>query len=169
MLEDHKQKADKDITYMIITVSDTRTKATDKSGQLIHTTLEEEGFTLGKFEIVVDEKEDIQQAIKDGVNDAHMDAIIINGGTGIANRDVTIESVQPLFDKEIPGFGELFRYLSYKYDIGPAAMLSRATAGTIRSTVLFAMPGSSKAVELAMKKLIVPELAHMVFELKKDR
>jgi molybdenum cofactor biosynthesis protein B len=95
--------------------------------------------------------------------------VLINGGTGIANRDVTIETVSALFDKELVGFGELFRMISYLEDIGSAAILSRATAGTYKGRMIFATPGSTGAVRLAMDKLILPELGHVVRELEKDR
>ena len=98
-----------------------------------------------------------------------VEAIIITGGSGIGYRDVTIETVTPYFTKTIDGFGELFRFLSYTEDVGSKALLSRATAGTIDEQVLFALPGSSKAVELAMAKLILPELHHIHHELTKHR
>jgi molybdenum cofactor biosynthesis protein B len=97
-----------------------------------------------------------------------VEAIIVNGGTGISKRDVTIEVVQALLEKELVGFGEIFRYLSYTEDIGSAAILSRATAGTARGTVVFAVPGSTGAVKLAMERLILPEIGHIIMELHKQ-
>lgn len=120
------------------------------------------------YEIVKDEKKDIQAAVLDGCRDDRVDAVLLNGGTGIAARDVTIETIAPLFSKEIPGFGEIFRMLSYTEDIGASAILSRAAVNVIQNKAVFATPGSSGAVKLAMTKLIVPELAHVIRELRKD-
>ena len=110
----------------------------------------------------------IEQVIKQGLKDERVEAILLTGGTGISIRDVTIEAVAKNMEKEIPGFGELFRMLSYTEDIGSAALMSRAIAGVNGRKVVFAMPGSSGAVKLAMKKLILPELAHIIHELHKD-
>ena len=167
--EEHKQHAPKQINVQIITVSDTRTIDTDKSGLLIKQLLEENGHHITRHLIVKDDKTEIAQAIDKGVNDADTDCIITNGGTGIADRDVTIETIRPQLDKELVGFGEIFRYLSYTEDIGTAAILSRAIAGVIRGTVIFATPGSSGAVRLAMNKLILPELGHTIREIRKDK
>ncbi len=120
------------------------------------------------YEIVSDEQAAIREAIVTGCRAADVDVVLINGGTGIATRDVTIETVQALLTKEIVGFGELFRMLSYTEDIGSAAILSRAIAGVVDDTAVFAMPGSSGAVKLAMHKLILPELGHVVREIRKD-
>lgn len=165
---EHKKEAPKQVRCKIITVSDTRTHETDKSGSLIRGLLLNEGHIIEDYEVVRDEKEEISKAIQKGIGSNHIDAILINGGTGIADRDVTIETVKKLLDKEIVGFGELFRMLSYTEDIGAAAMLSRAISGVSSHTALFAMPGSSGAVKLAMQKLILPELAHVIREIRKD-
>lgn len=143
----------------VITVSDTRTPADDISGQRIQVLLRESGHSIESHQILKDEAELIRQAIIDLPKMA--EAVILNGGTGLARRDTTFEAVQGLLDKEISGFGELFRMLSYD-EIGAAAMLSRAIAGVAGDRVLFSVPGSTKAVELAMTKLILPELGHMV-------
>lgn len=168
MLKDHRQNALPSVKCAVITVSDTRTKETDKSGKLMIELLELEGHKISQYEIISDEKTLIQETLKGVTANNEVHAVLINGGTGIANRDVTIEAIQPLFSKEIPGFGELFRMLSYQFDIGSASMLSRAIAGVINNRIVFSTPGSSKAVNLAMKKLILPELGHAVNELKKD-
>src|SRR5690625_4969456 len=107
--------------------------------------------------------------VRKGYHDDSIDAILFNGGTGISNRDVTIETIRPLFEKEITGFGELFRMLSYTEDIGSAAMMSRAVAGVSDHTAIFATQGSSGAVILAMETLIIPELSHVIYEISKDR
>jgi len=120
------------------------------------------------YEIVKDDKESIQQAVLAGYHREDVDVVLTNGGTGITKRDVTIEAVSALLDKEIVGFGELFRMISYLEDIGSSAMLSRAIGGTIGRKVVFSMPGSSGAVRLAMNKLILPELGHITFELHRQ-
>jgi molybdopterin adenylyltransferase len=168
MLSEHRQHGKTAIQCAVITVSDTRTKETDKSGSVIIDLLEGNGHHLTSYDIVADEKEEIQRILESVTSSKHVEAVIMNGGTGISKRDVTIEAIQPLFSKEIPGFGELFRMLSYNLDIGSASMLSRAIAGVMNDCVVFSTPGSTKAVKLAMEKLILPELAHVVQEVKKD-
>ncbi|MCK0473485.1 molybdenum cofactor biosynthesis protein B [Halalkalibacter sp. APA_J-10(15)] len=165
---EHKKEAPKTVHCKVITVSDTRTFDTDKSGTYIKESLFNQGHKVAEYEIVKDEQKEIHDSIIKGVQAAHIDAILLNGGTGIADRDVTIETVKALITKEIVGFGELFRMLSYTEDIGPAAMLSRAIAGVSRHTAIFAMPGSSGAVKLAMDKLIISELGHVMREIRKD-
>ncbi|SEA48527.1 molybdenum cofactor biosynthesis protein B [Thalassobacillus cyri] len=167
-VEEHKQEAKKSIACMIITVSDTRTKETDKSGKLMIELLTSKGHHIVDHRIVKDEEQAIQEAVESGCNNTEVEAILTNGGTGIAKRDVTIETVASLFDKEITGFGEIFRMLSYTEDIGSAAILSRAIAGVSRNTAIFSTPGSSGAVKLAMNKLILPELSHVIREIQKD-
>lgn len=152
----------------IITVSDTRNKETDKSGQRIREMLNHARHHVNAYKILQDEKEEIYEHVKDMTMDNKVEAIIINGGTGISYRDVTIEAIQPLFDKELPGFGEIFRYLSYEFDIGSPSILSRAACGIANHRVVFSLPGSTGAVNLAMERLILPELGHIVKELKKD-
>ncbi|TCP32063.1 molybdopterin adenylyltransferase [Scopulibacillus darangshiensis] len=164
-VNEHKSKRYVNCRTAVITVSDTRGEASDKSGRLIKQLLLEKDFTVADYAIVKDDKEAIRHAITYRL--AGSDAILINGGTGIATRDVTLEAVKPLIERELPGFGELFRMLSYTEDIGSAALLSRALAGTIGRTVIFSMPGSSGAVKLAMEKLILPELHHIIHELNK--
>lgn len=167
-LEEHKSK-EKQLTCMIVTVSDTRNETTDKSGKLIIELLKEAGHHIELRKIIPDVKESIKQTVESSLENRLIDVIIINGGTGIADRDVTIETVRPLLDKEMPGFGEIFRSLSYTQDIGSAAILSRAVAGVANHTAVFSIPGSSGAVRLAMEKLILPELSHVVHEVQKDQ
>jgi molybdopterin adenylyltransferase len=168
MIKKHRKSSPKKVTCAIITVSDTRNKDTDKSGKLIHDLLCSEEHEVGLYTIVPDENTDIVQSIKQAMDDVKIEAIIINGGTGIALRDVTIEAVTSLLDKELPGFGEIFRYLSYEQDIGSASILSRAVAGIANNTAIFSIPGSSGAVRLAMNELILKELGHIVMEINKD-
>ncbi|MCE4051176.1 MogA/MoaB family molybdenum cofactor biosynthesis protein [Bacillus sp. Au-Bac7] len=160
----HNNKNYTHIKCKVITVSDTRTEADDKSGKTIMELLEAAGHYTANYVIVKDEIKEIQTEL---LKNTEAQAIILNGGTGISPRDVTIEAVAPLLTKEISGFGELFRMISYTEDIGAAAMLSRAIAGTVGERAVFAMPGSTGAVMLGMKKLILPELSHVISELHK--
>lgn len=166
--QEHKKEATKKVNCKVITVSDTRNSETDKSGQLMLELLEQAGHKIVDYVIVKDEAEPIQNEILKGCAREEIDVILTNGGTGIAKRDVTIETVQKLLDKEIVGFGELFRMLSYQEDIGSAAILSRAIAGVVKNKAVFSTPGSTGAVKLAMDKLILPELGHVVREIQKD-
>jgi molybdenum cofactor biosynthesis protein B len=165
---EHKLEAPHSVNCKVITISDTRNVEMDKSGNLIKMLLEESGHNVVDYEIVKDEKTLIRSSVLKGCETREIDVVLTNGGTGIAKRDVTIEAVQSVIEKEIPGFGELFRVLSYQEDIGSAAILSRAIAGVSMDTAIFAMPGSSGAVKLAMEKLILPELGHVVREIRKD-
>lgn len=165
---EHKMEAPKTVICKVITVSDTRDKNSDKSGMLMVDLLEQKGHQVADYCIVKDEAAEIKKEILKGIEQAEIDVILTNGGTGIAKRDVTIETVKALLEKEIVGFGELFRMLSYQEDIGSAAILSRAIAGVIKNKAIFSTPGSSGAVKLAMNKLILPEIGHVVRELKKD-
>jgi len=168
MLKKHKEQAPQQVKCAVLTVSDTRNKKTDKSGKLIIDLLNQENYEVSAYEILPDDRDLIKAAIKLLTKNDSVESIIVNGGTGIAARDVTIEAIQPLFSKELPGFGEIFRMLSYQDDIGSATMLSRATCGCINHRLVFIIPGSTGAVQLAMEKLIIPEIAHGVHELQKD-
>jgi molybdopterin adenylyltransferase len=167
-VQEHKKQAAKVVGCKVITVSDTRDKETDKSGKLMIELLENEGHNIIDYVIVKDESVPIENEIIKGCNNEEIDVILLNGGTGIAKRDVTIETVQNLLEKEIVGFGELFRMLSYQEDIGSSAILSRAIAGVVKDKAVFSTPGSTGAVKLAMHKLILPEIGHVVRELQKD-
>ncbi len=155
---------DTPVRCAIITISDTRTAQTDTSGATIRELVTAAGHSVVATQIVPDDPEQLAAAIQMWVARTDCDAILTNGGTGIARRDATIEAIEPLFDKRLPGFGELFRMLSYS-DIGAGAMLSRATAGVVGRTLVFCMPGSTGAVRTALEKLILPELAHLAWEL----
>jgi len=168
-VEEHKQEAPKTVSCMVLTVSDTRTLETDKSGQIMIEMLQKANYLVVKHEIVKDSLTDIQEWIRFADQNVNIEALLINGGTGITFRDTTYEAVSTMLDKDLPGFGELFRYLSYEKDIGPAAMLSRAIAGVRGYTAVFSTPGSSGAVKLAMQELIIPELAHVMREIYKDK
>lgn len=166
--QEHKQAAPSQVRCKVITVSDTRTPETDKSGKLMMEMLEAAGHKVADYVIVKDEAEPIKSEVLKGCSNPDVDVVLTNGGTGIAKRDVTIETVQSIFEKEIPGFGEIFRTLSYLEDIGSAALLSRAAAGVVNDRAVFSTPGSTGAVRLAMEKLIIPEIGHVVRELTKD-
>lgn len=162
----HRQKT-YSVRCYVLTISDTRTMDTDKSGILIGEFLRESGHVAVERTVIPDDAHVIREIVLDACQNPDIDVILANGGTGISPRDVTIETVRELFDKEITGFGELFRMLSYTEDIGSSAMMSRAIAGIRQRTAIFAVPGSSGAVKLAMRKLILPELSHVVYELGK--
>lgn len=147
----------------MLTASDSRSAETDESGRLIRDLLTAAGHRVEYYEVLPDEPSRIRQALLDNLPD--LDAIIVSGGTGIAARDSTIEVVRMLLDKELEGFGELFRYLSYQ-EIGPAAILSRALAGVAAGKIVASLPGSPDACRLAMEKLLIPELCHMAHLLK---
>lgn len=146
---------------MVITVSDTRDLASDSSGQRACDLLAAAGHEVRARELVADDRGAIAELVRAAVANPEIDAVVLTGGTGVAPRDVTCEAVAPLLDKPLHGFGELFRSLSYA-EIGPAAMLSRAIGGIVERTAVFALPGSTKAVELGVAKLIAPELGHIV-------
>ena len=145
----------------VLTVSDTRTDETDTSGRAIRDLLTAAGHEIAGSAIVKDEPGDVVRLVTDRIADPQVQAIITTGGTGLTSRDSTYEAIAGLLEKRLDGFGELFRMLSY-YDIGPAAMMSRAVAGTARGKIIAALPGSEAAVRLAMEKLLIPELSHLV-------
>ena len=149
------------VTCAVITVSDTRSPDTDKSGQLIKELLLADDHTVGFYQIIKDEPREIADQMAVLGKDIHINAVIFNGGTGIAPRDTTYDALEKLLEKTLPGFGELFRFLSYQ-EIGSRAMASRAVAGVYQGKIIFSLPGSSNAVRLGMEKLILPELVHLV-------
>ncbi len=145
----------------VLTVSDTRSLADDRSGDRIAALLAAAGHIVAGREVVRDEAAAIAGRVARVAGDAAIDVVLVTGGTGVAPRDVTPEAIAPLFDRRLEGFGELFRMLSFE-EIGPAAMLSRACAGLVGATPVFVLPGSTAAVELALGRLILPELGHLV-------
>lgn len=167
-VEQHRKESPKMVNCMIITVSDTRTPETDKSGALMTEMLLEAGYDVGAYQIVKDDYAEIQGAIRSGLANESIEAILLNGGTGIALRDTSYEAVRDMLDKEMHGFGEIFRYLSYSEDIGTAAILSRAIGGVSGGKAVFSMPGSTGAVRLAISRIIAPELRHVMREIYKD-
>jgi molybdenum cofactor biosynthesis protein B len=159
MAHSHHSKDARNVCFAVLTVSDTRSAQDDVGGLRIREMVEAAGHRVGEYRIVPDERAQIRWALH--TTRREVEAIVLTGGTGIAPRDVTFEVVRNLLDKEISGFGELFRLLSYE-QIGAAAMLSRAVAGVARGRLVFALPGSVKGVELAMERLILPQVGHMV-------
>jgi molybdenum cofactor biosynthesis protein B len=160
-LSDHKAQAPASVGCYVLTVSDTRTPETDTSGRAIRELLADAGHRVVESAIVRDDPDDVTARVKAALDDTRVQAVITTGGTGVTSRDGTFEAVDRLLDKRLDGFGELFRMLSYG-EIGAAAMMSRATAGTTGPKAIFVLPGSENAVRLAMTRLIVPELAHVV-------
>lgn len=168
-VDDHKAYAPEPaaIRIFIITASDSRTPETNQGGRLVRELSEGAGFRVVGETLLPDERAAIAALVGRLAGEKTADVILLTGGTGIADRDATVEALQGLLEKRIDGYGELFRMLSFA-EIGPAAMLSRAIAGTVGRTAVFAMPGSPAAVRLAMERLILPELAHVVGELSRQ-
>jgi molybdenum cofactor biosynthesis protein B len=158
---EHRDQAPASVACAVVTVSDTRTLADDRSGVAIIELLEAAGHRLAARTIVPDEPALLEAAVRELASRADVSVILVTGGTGIAPRDQTPDTLARLFTKELPGYGELFRMLSFQ-EIGAAAMLSRAVGGLIDRTVVLLMPGSTPAVSLAMERLILPELGHLV-------
>lgn len=164
--EEHRAEAPESVRCAVITVSDTRTLETDRGGDAVIERLLAAGHKLGAREIVPDEPDSMRPLLESFVASEEIDAILMTGGTGVGSRDQTYETVTGMLTKTLPGYGELFRMLSYE-EIGTAAMLSRTVGGLVRQTVLLTMPGSPAAVRLAMEKVILPELGHLVREARK--
>lgn len=150
----------------VLTVSDTRTPETDSSGRAALRLLEQAGHRVFDYAILPDEPDRVRERVLVWLEDAGCHGVVVNGGTGISRRDRTFEALSTLPDRRLDGFGELFRMISYQ-EIGSAAMLSRAFGGVVRGKLLFSLPGSTAAVELAMQRLIVPELRHLLAELRR--
>lgn len=150
----------------VITVSDSRTAETDESGKLIVDAFGRAGHGIRGYSVVPDETDVIRARLKEALEDPEVDVILLNGGTGISPRDVTPEAVRPLLERELPGFGEAFRRLSFA-EIGPRALLSRAIAGVANGKLIFVLPGSPRGVALALEELVLPMLGHAVFELRR--
>lgn len=163
-VQEHKEAAESigQISFAVITVSDSRNEAEDESGTLIQKRMQAAGHRLAGYRLLKNEVGAIQKEVNRLI-DARVGCIITSGGTGVGRRDVTIEGVAPLFDKSLDGFGEIFRYLSFRA-VGSAALMSRAMAGTARGTLIFCLPGSTKAVQLALEQLILPEIKHLIRE-----
>ena len=160
---EHRAHAPTSVACFVLTISDTRTPETDTGGRVVRDLLARAGHTLVGSAITKDEPADVQRIVREQCANPAVQALILSGGTGITSRDSTFEAVQALLDKHLPGFGELFRMLSYQ-EIGPAAMLSRAHAGVRGGRIVVSLPGSPNACRLALEKLVLPELGHLVRE-----
>ncbi len=160
-VDEHRRTAPEVLRFSVITVSDTRTLEDDVSGRRIRELAVEAGHEVLDQEIVRDDRLEIRTRLQAVLADSQVDVVVLNGGTGFSQRDVTAEVVEPLLDPILHGFGELFRMLSFK-QVGAAAMLSRSIAGLVGERAVFVLPGSPKAVELAMEQLILPEVAHLL-------
>lgn len=167
-LHQHRQSARAAVPTLVVTVSDTRTLETDSGGALAAELLAGAGHPLVRREIVKDEAAAIADVVRRGLAEDGVGALLLTGGTGVAPRDVTPDAVEPLLERVIPGFGEIFRALSYE-EIGSAALLSRALAGIAAGRVVFVLPGSRGAVRLGLEKLVLPELGHLAAEALKTR
>nr|WP_290223181.1 MogA/MoaB family molybdenum cofactor biosynthesis protein [Trichocoleus desertorum] len=161
----HPDSANIVVSCAVITVSDTRSFESDRSGQAIQQLLSTAGHQVHEYTIVPDEPAQIQAQIQALSQRVDLDAVIVNGGTGIAPRDTTYDAIEKLLEKTLPGFGELFRWLSYQ-EIGSRAIASRAVAGVYQNKLIFSVPGSTNAVTLAMEKLILPELVHLASQIQ---
>lgn len=164
--KEHKSHSPSVVCCAVVTVSDTRTHETDASGAMIRKLLADQGHRVASSHLVKDEPSELKKILSALAQDPDVQAVILNGGTGISKRDGTYDVVAGLLEKRLDGFGELFRYLSYQ-EIGTAAMLSRAVAGAYRGRVVISIPGSEAAARLAMEKLILPELGHLVREVSR--
>ena len=163
---EHKAQAPVSVACYVLTVSDTRTPETDTSGRAIRELLEGAGHAVTGHAIVKDEPLQVAAAVRQQLGDARTQVIVTTGGTGVSSRDGTYEAINTLLEKRLDGFGEIFRMLSFQ-EIGAAAMMSRATAGTAARKAIFVLPGSEHAVRLAMTRLILPELGHVVQQLSR--
>jgi molybdenum cofactor biosynthesis protein B len=164
----HREAAPEKIRVAILTISDTRTRDTDTGGDIAEELLRDAGQEIVARQIVRDEVTAIRNNLIDLLAKSDVDAVITTGGTGISARDTTYEVVERMIEKQLDGFGEIFRMLSYE-EIGAAAIMSRALAGSLGTKFIASLPGSRNAVRLAVEKLLVPELAHVVFELRKHQ
>ncbi len=167
MPQPHPDSTPLSLGCALLTVSDSRTPDTDRSGQLIQAQLQEAGHRVVAYRLLPDEPDAIRSQLLVWCQQPELTAILLNGGTGIAPRDTTYDAVEQLLEKQLPGFGELFRSLSYA-EIGSRAMASRAVAGICQGKLIFSLPGSTNAVRLALDKLILPELVHLARQLHPD-
>lgn len=163
---EHRATSPERVRTAIVTVSDTRTPETDSGGQLLHDLLVAAGIEVASRTIIPDEPARMRAVLEGFRDDDAIDAVLLTGGTGLSSRDRTFETVSALITKSLPGYGELFRMLSFS-EVGAAAMLSRAVGGLMGGTVVLTMPGSPKAVRLAVERLIAPELRHLVREARR--
>lgn len=166
VVSEHRASAPEAVCCAVITVSDTRTRENDTGGQLLHDLLVQAGFDVARREIIRDEPATMRVLLEQLRDEPRIDAVLLTGGSGLSSRDQTFETVSSLITKPLSGYGELFRMLSYQ-EIGAAAILSRAVGGLMDRTIVLTMPGSPAAIRLAVERIIVPELRHMVREARR--
>jgi molybdenum cofactor biosynthesis protein B len=155
------------IRCAVMTVSDSRTVETDESGALIQRLVTDAGHTVSDYSLLTNDEARVRERTRALLERVDVDAVLITGGTGLGSRDRTVEAIRPLLEKELPGFGELFRVVSFQEQIGAAAILSRAVAGGTNGKLVVSMPGSKAAVELALTRILLPELRHVIRELRR--
>jgi len=161
--QEHREKSPRSVNCAVLTISDSRTEVDDESGRFIRDKLNENGHGVLFYSILRNEAESIKGTIEKLLGEKELQIIITSGGTGVSRRDITVETITPVLEKTLAGFGELFRFLSFQ-EIGTASMMSRAVAGVARGKVILCIPGSLGAATLAMEKIILPEIGHMVRE-----
>lgn len=167
-VEEHRREAAGAIFgCALITVSDSRTEKTDRGGDVLRDLVERAGHRVASRQLVPDDPARIREAVEAALAQSAVDVVLVTGGTGFSPRDLTLEAIAPLFEREIPGFGELFRMLSFA-EVGAAAMLSRATAGLVAGRAIFLLPGSPAALDLALTRLVLPELAHLLAQARRS-
>ncbi len=160
---EHKEKAPRSVSCAVLTISDSRTEQDDESGRLIKQKLGENGHRLITYSILKNDADAIEKKIYELLGREELQVVIISGGTGVSHRDITVETISPLLEKKLDGFGELFRFLTYR-EIGTPSIMSRAIAGVVRGKVILCLPGSLGAANLAMDRIILPEIGHLVRE-----
>ena len=161
--QEHKQKSPQSVSCAVLIVSDTRTEEDDESGRLIRQKLSQNGHRVMFYSILKNEADAIEKKIYELLKQEELQVIIISGGTGASHRDITVETISPILEKKLDGFGELFRFLTYQ-EMGTASIMSRAIAGVAGGKVILCLPGSLGAANLAMDKIILPEIGHLVRE-----
>lgn len=160
---DHKHTAPKKVNCAVVIISGSRTEQNDESGKLIMQTLKDNGHQVTSYDILRNDADAIRRKLDELLDDGSLQVIITSGGTGASRMDLTIETISPVLDKKLDGFGELFRFLTYQ-EIGTGSILSRAMAGVVRGKVIICLPGSTTAVKLAVEQIILPEIGHLVRE-----
>ncbi len=161
--QEHKHKAPKSVSCAVLTISDTRTEKDDESGRLLMQKLSETGHRVTSYCVLRNEADSIKKKIHELLKEEELQVVITLGGTGVSHRDITVETISPILEKRLDGFGELFRFLSYQ-EIGSSSIMSRAIAGVAMEKVIICLPGSLEATRLATDKIIIPEIGHMVRE-----
>jgi molybdenum cofactor biosynthesis protein B len=160
---EHHERSRKNVNVAIVVVSDSRTQDTDESGKVASDLLEKKGHTIVEHRFIGNDSDAIANTLSEMTNRADIDVVLTIGGTGISRRDITVDVLSPLMEKKLEGFGEMFRTMSFG-QIGAGALMSRSTAGVINGKVVLCLPGSTAAIRLAVKRIIIPEIGHMVYE-----